>query len=47
MVQEYGYYYGMPTACLRGGCLTGAAHAGVELHGFLSYLIRCAVKGTP
>jgi CDP-paratose 2-epimerase len=47
MVQEYGRYFSMPTCCLRGGCLTGPAHAGVELHGFLSYLIKCAATGTP
>ena len=41
MVQEYGNYFGMPTCCLRGGCLTGPNHAGVELHGFLSYLVQC------
>ncbi len=41
MVQEYGRYFGMPTCCLRGGCLTGPNHSGVELHGFLSYLIKC------
>lgn len=41
MVQEYGRYFNMPTCCLRGGCLTGPNHSGVELHGFLSYLIRC------
>lgn len=40
-VQEYGRYFGMPTCCLRGGCITGPNHAGVELHGFLSYLIGC------
>jgi CDP-paratose 2-epimerase len=45
MVQEYGRYFGMPTCCLRGGCLTGPSHSGVELHGFLSYLIKCAVEG--
>jgi CDP-paratose 2-epimerase len=45
MVQEYGRYHGMPTCCLRGGCLTGPHHAGVELHGFLSYLIKCNVEG--
>lgn len=45
LVQEYGRYFGMPTCCLRGGCLTGPAHSGVELHGFLSYLIRCNVEG--
>ncbi|MGA8028624.1 MAG: NAD-dependent epimerase/dehydratase family protein [Bryobacteraceae bacterium] len=44
MVQEYGRYFGMPTCCLRGGCLTGPNHAGVELHGFLSYLVRCNVE---
>jgi CDP-paratose 2-epimerase len=43
MVQEYGRYFQMPTCCLRGGCLTGPNHSGVELHGFLSYLIRCNV----
>lgn len=41
IVQEYGRYFGMPTCCLRGGCLTGPNHSGVELHGFLSYLIKC------
>jgi len=45
MVQEYGRYFGMPTCCLRGGCLTGPNHAGVELHGFLSYLIKCNLEG--
>jgi CDP-paratose 2-epimerase len=45
MVQEYGRYFGMPTCCLRGGCLTGPNHSGVELHGFLSYLIKCNVTG--
>ncbi|MCS4136390.1 NAD-dependent epimerase/dehydratase family protein [Salinibacter ruber] len=44
VVQEYGRYFDMKTCCLRGGCLTGAGHAGVELHGFLSYLIKCNVK---
>lgn len=44
MVQEYGRYFGMPTCCLRGGCLTGPNHAGVELHGFLSYLMKCNVE---
>ena len=43
-VQEYGRYFGMPTACLRGGCLTEPNHCGVELHGFLSYLIRCNLE---
>jgi len=46
MVQQYGRYFGMPTCCLRGGCLTGTNHAGVELHGFLSYLIKCNVSGS-
>jgi len=44
MVQEYGRYFGMPTCCLRGGCLTGPNHAGVELHGFLSYLVKCNLE---
>jgi len=43
LVQEYGRYFDMPTCCLRGGCLTGPNHSGVELHGFLSYLIKCNV----
>lgn len=47
MVQEYGRYFGMHTACFRGGCLTGPAHSGAMLHGFLSYLIKCAVTGNP
>ena len=45
MVQEYGRYFGMPTCCLRGGCLTGPGHSGVELHGFLSYLVKCNLEG--
>jgi CDP-paratose 2-epimerase len=45
LVQEYGRYFGMPTCCLRGGCLTGPNHTGVELHGFLSFLVRCNVEG--
>src|SRR4030095_12970950 len=44
MVQEYGRYFGMPTCCLRGGCLTGPNHSRVELHGFLSYLIKCNLQ---
>jgi CDP-paratose 2-epimerase len=44
LVQEYGRYFGMKTCCLRGGCLTGPNHSGVELHGFLSYLIRCNLE---
>ena len=47
MVQEYGRYFGMPTCCLRGGCLTGPSHSGVELHGFLSYLIKCNLEERP
>ncbi len=47
MVQEYGRYFGMKTMCLRGGCLTGAAHSAAELHGFLAYLARCVVEGRP
>jgi CDP-paratose 2-epimerase len=45
LVQEYGRYFGMPTCALRGGCLTGPNHSGVELHGFLSYLMRCNLTG--
>jgi CDP-paratose 2-epimerase len=45
LVQEYGRYFDMPTACFRGGCLTGPSHSGVELHGFLSYLVKVAVAG--
>jgi CDP-paratose 2-epimerase len=44
IVQEYGRYFGMPTCCLRGGCLTGPNHSGVELHGFLSFLVKCNVE---
>ena len=44
MVQEYGRYFGLKTCCLRGGCLTGPNHSGVELHGFLSYLIKCNLE---
>jgi CDP-paratose 2-epimerase len=47
MVQEYGRYFGLQTACFRGGCLTGPGHSGAELHGFLSYLVKCAVTGRP
>ena len=46
LAQEYGRYFGMNTAVFRGGCLTGPGHSGVELHGFLSYLMKCAVSGT-
>jgi len=45
LVQEYGRYFDMPTCCLRGGCLTGPSHSGVELHGFLSYLVKCNLEG--
>ncbi|MEE2716180.1 MAG: NAD-dependent epimerase/dehydratase family protein [SAR324 cluster bacterium] len=47
LVQEYGRYFGMKTAIFRGGCLTGPAHSGTQLHGFLAYLAKCAVTGTP
>jgi CDP-paratose 2-epimerase len=47
MVQEYGRYFGMPTVCFRGGCLTGPQHAGAQLHGFLAYLMKCTVTGVP
>lgn len=46
LVQEYGRYFDMPTCCLRAGCLTGPNHSGVELHGFLSYLVRCNLTKT-
>jgi len=47
LVQEYGRYFGMRTACFRGGCLTGPNHSGTQLHGFLAYLMKCAATGTP
>lgn len=47
MVQEYGRYFGLKTGTFRGGCLTGGGHAGTELHGFLSYLMRCCLEGKP
>jgi len=47
MVQEFGRYFGMKTVCFRAGCLTGSAHSGTELHGFLSYLMLCTMKKTP
>lgn len=47
LVQEYGRYFHMPTVCFRGGCLTGPQHAGAQLHGFLAYLMKCTVTGTP
>ena len=45
MAQEYGRYFGMPTCCLRSGCVTGPSHSGVELRGFLSYLVKCNLAG--
>jgi len=45
LVQEYGRYFGMKTACFRGGCLTGPNHSGTQLHGFLAYLMKCAITG--
>lgn len=47
LVQEYGRYFGMKTACFRGGCLTGPAHSGAELHGFLAYLMECTITSKP
>ncbi|MBF0614849.1 MAG: NAD-dependent epimerase/dehydratase family protein [Magnetococcales bacterium] len=47
LVQEYGRYFGLRTGSFRGGCLTGPGHSGAPLHGFLSYLMQCAVTGTP
>jgi CDP-paratose 2-epimerase len=47
LVQEYGRYFGLKSVCFRGGCLTGPAHAGTELHGFLAYLMKCTVTGKP
>ena len=47
MVQEYGRYFGMHTACFRGGCLTGPNHSGAQLHGFLAYLMKCATTHKP
>ena len=46
-VQEYGRYFGMKTVCFRGGCLTGPCHSGAQLHGFLAYLVKCGLDGTP
>jgi CDP-paratose 2-epimerase len=46
LVQEYGRYFGLKTACFRGGCLTGPGHSGTQLHGFLAYLMKCAATGT-
>jgi CDP-paratose 2-epimerase len=47
LVQEYGRYFNMKTACFRGGCLTGPSHSGTKLHGFLSYLMKCTISGQP
>jgi CDP-paratose 2-epimerase len=47
LVQEYGRYFGLKTACFRGGCLTGPGHSGTKLHGFLAYLAKCALTGDP
>ena len=47
LTQEYGRYFNMPTVCFRGGCLTGPNHSGTQLHGFLSYLMKCAVSNNP
>jgi CDP-paratose 2-epimerase len=47
MAQEYGHYFGLNTGTFRGGCLTGPAHSGAELHGFLAYLVKCAITGKP
>jgi CDP-paratose 2-epimerase len=47
LVQEYGRYFGIYTACFRGGCLTGPNHSGTQLHGFLAYLMKCTATGTP
>lgn len=47
LVQEYGRYFGLATACFRGGCLTGPGHSAAKLHGFLAYLMECTIRGTP
>ncbi|NQZ96459.1 MAG: NAD-dependent epimerase/dehydratase family protein [Myxococcales bacterium] len=47
MVQEYGRYFGLKTGSFRGGCLTGPGHSGAELHGFLAYLVKCAIEDQP
>ncbi len=47
LVQEYGRYFDMKTACFRGGCLTGPRHSGAQLHGFLSWLVKCCITGEP
>ncbi|MFI5071856.1 MAG: NAD-dependent epimerase/dehydratase family protein [Terriglobales bacterium] len=46
LVQEYGRYFGLKSACFRGGCLTGPGHSGAQLHGFLAYLVQCAITGS-
>lgn len=46
LVQEYGRYFGLRTACFRGGCLTGPSHSGTQLHGFLAYLMKCTATGS-
>jgi CDP-paratose 2-epimerase len=47
LAQEYGRYFGLPTACFRGGTLTGPNHSAAELHGFLAYVMRCVMTGRP
>lgn len=47
LVQEYGRYFGIKTVCFRGGCLTGPGHSGTQLHGFLAYLVKCAITDIP
>ncbi len=47
LVQEYGRYFGLRSAVFRGGCLTGPGHSGTQLHGFLAYLVKCALTGDP
>src|SRR5207244_13433213 len=47
MTQEYGRYFGMKTCVFRGGCITGPSHSGAQLHGFLAYLVKCAIAGRP
>jgi CDP-paratose 2-epimerase len=47
LVQEYGRYFGLATVCFRGGCLTGPGHSASKLHGFLAYLMNCAITGAP
>lgn len=47
LCQEYGRYFGMPVGIFRGGCLTGPLHSSVELHGYLNYIVRCAITGKP